>query len=73
MLHLKLPPVARESSGDGAFVLSFERDSHLTPALFRRADLRGLAVGRHLYCKKFKKISIRNLPNVGMGGWMDTG
>ena len=23
--------------------------------------------------KKFKKISKRNLPNVGMGGWMDGG
>ena len=23
------------------------------------------------YIKKFKKISKRNLPNVGMGGWME--
>ena len=25
----------------------------------------------HIIHKKFKKISKRNLPNVGMGGWMD--
>ena len=25
----------------------------------------------YLYNKKFKKISKRNLLNVGMGGWMD--
>ena len=24
-----------------------------------------------LFQKKFKKISKRNLPNVGMGGWME--
>ena len=24
-----------------------------------------------MYIKKFKKISKRNLPNVGMDGWMD--
>ena len=26
---------------------------------------------RYIYIKKFKKISKRNLLNVGMGGWMD--
>ena len=36
VLHSKLPPVAREFSGGGAFALCFERNCDITPALFDR-------------------------------------
>ena len=48
MLRLKQPPVAREFSGGGAFVLCFERNCDITPALFDRGGRVYLAVGRHL-------------------------
>ena len=35
-LRSKLPPVAREFSGSGAFALCFERNCDITPALFDR-------------------------------------
>ena len=37
----KLPQVAREFSGDGAFVFCFERNKDLPPALFCREDPEG--------------------------------
>ena len=36
VLHSKLPPVAREFSGGGAFALCFECNCDITPALFNR-------------------------------------
>ena len=36
VLRSKLPPVAKEFSGGGAFTLGFERNCDQTPALFNR-------------------------------------
>ena len=38
VLHSKLPPVAREFSGGGAFAVCFERNCDITLALFDRGD-----------------------------------
>ena len=38
---------------------------HMNKLNTKTVDYRGV------YRKKFKKISKRNLPNVGMGGWME--
>ena len=46
VLCSKLPPVAREFSGGGAFALGFVRNCDITPALFNRGGS-VLAVGSH--------------------------
>ena len=57
VLRSKLPPVAREFSGGGAFALCFERNCDIAPAIFDRG-------GRVYYL-------LDAIFSVHMRGWSD--